>query len=114
MSGVTQKDRRTSEELRHGLGIEGVDSVVSRGRLTWFGHVGRKEDNDWVSKCRNLDVIGGIKKGRGKKTWSEGVVADMKKLGLKKEDAQYRQKWSCSIVGNVQPALQCGKIDVKR
>src|SRR6266516_4133268 len=38
MSGVTLKDRRTSEELRHGLGSEGVDSVVSRGRLRWFGH----------------------------------------------------------------------------
>ena len=45
-------------------------------------------------------MIGGIKKGRGKKTWSECVAADMKKLGLKKEDAQNRQKWS-SIVGNV-------------
>ena len=58
-------------------------------------------DNDWVSKCRNLEVIGGIKKGRGKKTCSECVAADMKKLGLKKEDEQNRQKWSSSIVGNV-------------
>ena len=101
MSGVTLKDRRTSEELRHGLGIVGVDSVVSPGRLRWFGHVERKEDNDWVSKCRNFEVIGGIKKGRGKKTWSECVAEDMKKLGLKKEDAQNRQKWSSSVVGNV-------------
>ncbi len=98
---MTLKDRRTSEELRHVLGIEGVDSVGSRGRLIWFGHVERKEDNDWVSKCRNLEAIGGIKKGRGKKTWNECVAADMKKLGLKKEDAQNRQKWSSSIVGNV-------------
>src|SRR6266516_3897905 len=88
MSGVTLKERRTSEELRHGLGIEGVDSVVCRGRLRWFGHVERKEDNDWVSKCWNLEVIGGIKRGRGKKKWSECVAADMKKLGVKKENAQ--------------------------
>src|SRR6266516_6433519 len=101
MSGVTLKDRRTSEVLRHGLGIESVDSVVSRGRLRWFGHVECKEDKDWVSKCRNLEVIGVIKKGRGKKTWSECVAADMKKLGLKKEDAQNRQKCSSSIVDNV-------------
>ena len=51
MSGVTLKGRRPSEELRLKLGIEGVDGVVRRGRLRWFGHVERKEDDDWVSKC---------------------------------------------------------------
>src|SRR6266516_4682419 len=85
MSGVTLKDRRTSEVLRHGLGIESVDRVVSRGRLRWFGHVERKEADDWVSKCRNF----------------EGVTTDMKKFGLKKEDTQNRSVWSSSIVGNV-------------
>ena len=33
MSGVTLKDRRPIEELRRGLGIEGVDRVAWRGRL---------------------------------------------------------------------------------
>src|SRR5206468_2542336 len=46
MSGVTLKDRRPSEKLRLGLGIEGVEEVVRRGRLRWFGHVERKEDDD--------------------------------------------------------------------
>ena len=36
---MTLKDRRKCEELRQGLGIEGVDRVVSRGRLRWYGHV---------------------------------------------------------------------------
>src|SRR5437867_1216289 len=57
MSGVTLKDRRPSEELRLGLGIEGVEEVVRRGRLRLFGHVERKEAADWVSKCRNLEVV---------------------------------------------------------
>ena len=73
MSGVTLKDRISSEELRLGLGIVGVDRVVRRGRLRWFGHVERKEADDWVSKCRNLEVVGGARKGRGRKTWMECV-----------------------------------------
>src|SRR6266516_5039740 len=85
MSGVTLKDRRTSEELRHGLDIESVDRVVSRGRLRWFGHVECKEADDWVSKCRKLEVVGGIRKGRSRKTWIEGVTTDMKKFGLKRK-----------------------------
>src|SRR5437867_9661955 len=63
MSGVTLKDRRSSEELMRGLGIVSVDRVVRRGRLRWFGHVERKEADDWVSKCRNFEVVSGVKKG---------------------------------------------------
>jgi len=101
MSGVTLKDRRKSEELRRGLGIESVDSVVSRGMLRWFGHVERKEADDWVSKCRHLEVGGGVRKGGNRKTWMKCVKDDMRKRGLKKEDAQDRTYWRDSIVGNV-------------
>src|SRR2546425_3860238 len=101
MSGVTLEERRSSEELRRGLGIVGVDRVVRRDRLRWFGHVERKEADDWVSKCRNLEVVGGARKGRGRKTWMECVNKDMEECGLKKVDAQDRPLWSSSIVGIV-------------
>ena len=71
LSGVTLKDRRSSEELRCGLGIVDVDRVVRRGRLRWFGHVERKEADDWVFKCRNLEGVGGVRKERCRKTWME-------------------------------------------
>ena len=46
-------------ELGRRLGIEGVVEVMRKGRtgrLRWFGHVERKEVDDWVSACRNLEV----------------------------------------------------------
>ena len=101
MSGVTLKDRRPSEELRLGLGIEGVEEVVRRGRLRWFGHVERKGADDWVSECRRLEVVGGVGKGGNMKTWMKCVKDDMKEFGLRKEDAQDRTYWRDSIVGNV-------------
>ena len=69
---MTLKDRRSSEEFRRGLGIVGVDRVVRRDRLRWFGHVEHKEADDWVSKCRNLEVVGDVRrKGRGRRHgWS--------------------------------------------
>src|SRR5437899_11938349 len=105
MSGVTLKDRRPSEELRLGLGIEGVGEVVRRGRLRWFGHVKRKEADDWVSKCRNLEVVGRVRKGRPRMTWMECVKEDMKECGLKKEVTQDKSVWSRSIVGKVKRAI---------
>src|SRR3989442_7721778 len=84
MSGVTLKDRRPSEELRRGLGIVGGDRGVRCGRLRWFGQVGRKEADDWVSKCRNLVVVGGAGKGRPRKTWMECMKKYMRDYGLEK------------------------------
>jgi len=37
--------------LRERLGLDDIISVVQQSRLRWYGHVLRKEDNDWVKKC---------------------------------------------------------------
>src|SRR5437867_10609628 len=84
-SGVTLKDRRRTKDLRKGLDIESVDRVVSRGRLRWFGHVERKGADDWVSECRRLEVVGGVGKGRNRKTWMKCVKDDRKEFGLRKD-----------------------------
>ena len=100
MCGVRMKDRKSSENLREQLGIESVSDVVIRGRLRWFGHVESKSEDDWVSECRNM-VVGGVReRGRGRKTWSECVLDDMKRIGLKKKNAQDRAKWKGAISGN--------------
>ena len=62
-----------------------MSSRVRQGRLRWFGHVERKDADDWVSACRNVVVAG--ERGR---VWKECVADDMRKLMLKQEDAQDR------------------------
>ena len=45
-------------------------------------------------------VVEGEKgRGRGRKTWHECVVEDMRKLKLQKEDAQNRVTWRRGIYG---------------
>jgi hypothetical protein len=56
MCEVILKHKVPTVELRRRLGIEGVVEVMRRGRFRWFGHVERKEVDDWVSGCRNLKV----------------------------------------------------------
>jgi hypothetical protein len=99
MCSVTLRDRVASKELRMRLGIESVLDLVRRSRLRWFGHVERKNNNDWVSRCRNVSVEGSKGKGRGRKTWNECVTKDMKDLGLCQGDAQDREKWVKGIWG---------------
>ena len=100
MCGVTLKHRHRSQDLLERLDIVGVAERVRRGRLRWFGHVERKNADDWVTKCRDLVVEGGKSRGRNRKTWMECVEGDMVKLGLSRVDAQDRGVWRSGILGN--------------
>ena len=55
MCGVSMKDRKTSEELRKLVDVEPITNVIRSGRLKWYGHVMRKND-DWVKQCMEIIV----------------------------------------------------------
>ena len=86
-------------ELRRRLGIEGVVEGMTRGRLRWFGHVERKEVDDWVSACWNLEVAGSRGRVRPRMTWRVRLDGYMKDIGLRPRMAMYREKWRCCIMG---------------
>jgi hypothetical protein len=48
MCGVRLSDKKAGAELLSRLDIGCVSVVVRRGRLRWFGHVERKQPDDWV------------------------------------------------------------------
>ena len=54
--GVSLKDRKQSEVLYSLLGVHSMAEVVRRGKLRWFGHMERKNGDDWVSACINVVV----------------------------------------------------------
>jgi len=90
MCGVKLNERKKSEEL---LGLEPVSLMVKKSRLSWLGHVERKDDNDWVKCCITWEVEGIRQRGCPKKTWWDCVKNDMESLGLSQKDAQSRNKW---------------------
>ena len=51
MCGVKLNDRLPSKELRERLGVDDIALVLQQNRLRWYGHVLRKDDDDWVKKC---------------------------------------------------------------
>jgi len=68
------------------------------GILRWFGHAALKTEDVCVSKSRYLAVNGC--RNRSRKTWFERVEEDMRKLQLKREDAQNRAGRRSGIFGN--------------
>ena len=93
MCGVKLKYRLPSKELRERLGVDDIALVLQQNRLRWYGHVLRKDDEDWVKKCMEHEVEGSRPSGRPKKTWKEVVREDCQARKLNKEDAMDRCKW---------------------
>jgi len=61
--------------------------VLQQNRLCCYGHVLRKEDNDWVKKCMEYEVEGARPRSRPKRTWKEVVQKDCQARKLNREDA---------------------------
>jgi len=58
MCGIKLKDRFPSKELRERLGVDDTALVLQQNRLRWYGHVLRKDDDDWVKKSMEYEVQG--------------------------------------------------------
>ena len=108
MCGVSLKDKVPTVELRRRLGVEGVVEVMKRGRLRWFGHVERKEVDDWVSACRKFEMAGNRGRGRPRMTWRARLDGDIKDMRLRPEMAMDREKWRCGIMGRTSDTHERG------
>ena len=56
-----------------------------------------KDDNDWVKKCMEYEVVGSRLSGRPKRTWLEVVQRDCQLHGLNRNDAMVRGRWRKTI-----------------
>jgi len=97
MCGVKLQDRVPSKKLRGRLELGDIISVLQLNRLRWYGHLLRKEDNDWVKKCMEYKVEGTRPRDRPKKTCREILKKDCRARGLNMEDAMCRSRWRKQI-----------------
>ena len=54
--------------FRERLGVDDIALVLQQNRLRWYGHVLRKDDDDWVQKCMEHEAEGSRPRGRPKNT----------------------------------------------
>ena len=67
MCGVTLRDEFSSEELRARLGIKSILEVLYQ----------RRDDNSWLQKIHNLEIVGQSGRGRPCKTWEQAISEDL-------------------------------------
>jgi hypothetical protein len=83
--------------------VGAIGEVRRINRLRWFGHVERKADDDWVTRCTLMEMDGRRSRGRPRKTWRDVIEDDLKIYDLHVEDAMDRYLWRGRVHGASRP-----------
>ena len=102
-------DKRNTEKLMDMLELKkAADKLAWGNGMKWYGRVLRRFEEDVLMKAIVHEVDGKHKQGRPKKKWREQVKGNMRRIGLKKEDAANRCRWRegvrvAEVVGCIWP-----------
>ena len=82
-TGVTRKDTIRNEYIRDTFKVNGLGMKTRERRLSWYGHV-IKRDQEYVGKkIMEMESPGKRKRGRPKKRFLDVLKEDMGKVGAK-------------------------------
>ncbi|XP_076799906.1 uncharacterized protein LOC143445001 [Clavelina lepadiformis] len=93
MCGKTLRDGIANDVLRRWTGVEDIEKHLRGHRLRWLEHIERMNEESLTRIVQHKMIEGKVKRGIPKKTREETVKDDMRRRGLKIEDAIDRGKW---------------------
>ena len=94
---VTRKDKIRNEYIRSTVKVERLGMKMREGRLRWYGHVMRRDQEYVGRKMMEMELPGKRKRGRPKRKFLVVVNKDMGDDGAKKTDVEDRKVWRIMI-----------------
>ena len=95
--GVTRKDKIRNEHTRSTVKVERLGMKMREGRLRWYGHV-RRRDQEYVGrKMMEMELPGKRRRGRATRRFLDVVKGDMGEVGAKETDVEDRKMWKMMI-----------------
>ena len=95
--GVMRKDKIRNEHIRSTAKVERLGMKMREGRLRWYEHVMRRDQEYVGRKMMEMELPGKRKRGRPKRKFLDVVKEDMKEVGAKKMDMEDRKMWRMMI-----------------
>ena len=95
--GVTRKDKIRNEHIRSTVKVERLGMKIREGRLRWYGHVMRRDQEYVERKMMEMELPGKRRRGRPKRRFLDVVKEDMKEVGVKEMDIEDRKMWRTMI-----------------
>ena len=78
--GVTRKDKIRNEHIKSTVKVERLEMKMREGRLRWYEHVMRRDQEYVGRKMIEMELPGKRKRGRPKRRFLDVVKEDMGKL----------------------------------
>ena len=91
--GVTRKDKIRNEYIRSTVKVERLGMKVREGRLMWYEHIMRRDQEYVGRRVKEMELPGKRKRGRPKRKFPEVVKEDMGEIGARKKDIENRTLW---------------------
>ena len=91
--GVTRKDKVRNEYIRDTVKVERLGMKMKEGRLRWYGHVMRRDQEYVGRKMIEMELPGKRKRGRPKRRFLDVVKEDMGEVGARETDVENRTVW---------------------
>ena len=91
--GVTRKDKIRNEYIRGTVKVERLGMKMREGRLRWYGHAMRRDQEYVGRKMMKMELPGKRKRERPKRRFLDVVKEDMGEVGAKETDIEDRMVW---------------------
>ena len=95
--GVMRKDKVRNEYIRSTIKVEQLGMKMREGRLKWYEHVMRRDEEYVGRKMMEMELPGKRKRGRPKRRFLDVVKEDRGKVGAKETDVEDRKVWRMMI-----------------
>ena len=92
-----RKDKIRNEHIRSTVKVEQLGMKMREGRLRWYGHVMRRDQEYVGRKMMEMELPGKRRRGRPKRRFLDAVKEDMQEVGVKETDVEDRKMWRMMI-----------------
>ena len=95
--GKTRNDRIKNETIRGNAKVTPINSVLTQKRLSWYGHVMRRDETHITKSTLRTTVTGTRPRGRPKMRGLDKLKSYMRIYGIKPEMATDRKRWAIMV-----------------
>ena len=95
--GTTRVDKIRNQYIRGTSHVERMGSKIREARLSWFGHIQRREEDYIGRRMMEMELPGRRKRGRPKRRFMDVVEEDMRVARVRREDVFDRKFWKQRI-----------------